>query len=66
MLMKAKPLDPIVSEFATEDEAASYEGWFRAKVQASLDDQRPSVPYDEAMARLRSTIEAIKPKRKRA
>jgi hypothetical protein len=27
---------PIVSEFETEEQAASYDRWFRAKVQASL------------------------------
>ncbi|MGZ7457775.1 type II toxin-antitoxin system RelB family antitoxin [Pseudomonas sp. Ma2-10] len=31
-------LSPIVSEFETEEQAASYDHWFRAKVQASLDD----------------------------
>ena len=51
-----KPLDPIISEFATEEQAASHDHWFRAKVQASLDDPRPSIPHDEAMARIRKTI----------
>lgn len=62
--MKIKPLDPIISEFATEEQATSYDRWFRAKVQASLDDPRPSVPHDEAMARIRATIDAAKRKRK--
>ncbi|WLG85177.1 hypothetical protein PSH97_01220 [Pseudomonas cucumis] len=26
----------------------AYEAWFRAQVQASLDDPRPSIPNDEA------------------
>jgi len=30
--MKTKPLDPIISEFATEEQAASYDRWFRAFV----------------------------------
>ncbi|WP_256578734.1 hypothetical protein [Pseudomonas sp. NS1(2017)] len=40
------PLSPIVSEFETEEQAASYDRWFRAKVQASIDDPRPSIPHD--------------------
>lgn len=62
--MKIKTLDPIISEFVTEEQATSYDRWFRAKVQASLDDPRPSVPHDEAMARIRATIDAAKRKQK--
>jgi hypothetical protein len=54
--MTAK-LDPIVSEFETEDQAVRYERWFRDEVNASLADPRPDVPHDEAMARIRATIE---------
>lgn len=61
-----KPLDPIISEFATEEHAASYDRWFRSKVQASLDDPRPSVPHDEAMARIRRAIDETVPQQKRA
>ncbi|MFA5663448.1 stability determinant [Castellaniella sp.] len=51
-------LSPIVSEFETEEQAASHDRWFRAKVQASRDDPRPSVPHDEAMARIRQKLAA--------
>lgn len=51
-------LSPIESEFATAEEAEAYDRWFRAKVQASLDDQRPSIPHDQVMATLREIIEA--------
>lgn len=51
-------LSPIVSEFETEERAASYDRWFRAKVQASRDDPRPSIPHDEAMARSRQKLAA--------
>ena len=54
--MKTKPLDPIISEFATEEQAASYDRWLRAKVQASLDDPRPSVPHDQVMAEMDAII----------
>lgn len=51
-------LSPIESEFATAGEAEAYDRWFREKVQASLDDHRPSAPHDEVMAKLREIIEA--------
>ena len=50
-------LSPIVSEFATEEEAAAYDAWFRAKVEASLADTRPGVPHNVAMARVTKIIE---------
>lgn len=49
---------PIESEFAKVEEAEAYDRWFREKVQASLDDQRPSAPHDEVMAKLLEIIEA--------
>jgi len=49
---------PIKSEFATPEEAAAYDRWFRAKVQASLDDQRPTRSHEQVMATLRKIIEA--------
>jgi hypothetical protein len=52
--------DPIISEFETQSQAESYDRWFRAKVQASLADTRPRVPHDQAMARVRQTLEAAK------
>jgi len=51
-----KELDPIVSEFETEVQAASYDRWLRAKVQAAVDDPGELIPHDEAMARVRETI----------
>ncbi len=53
-------LSPIVSEFATEEDAAAYDKWLRAKVKSSLADPRPSVPHDEAMATVRAIIEKRK------
>ncbi|CAI1910721.1 Uncharacterised protein [Serratia entomophila] len=50
-------LSPIVSEFETQEQADSYERWFRAKVHAALDDPRPGIPHDEAMATLDRLLE---------
>jgi len=49
-------LDPIVSEFATTEEAEAYDVWFRNKVQEALADPRPPIPHDEAVARLDAVL----------
>ncbi len=60
-------LDPIVSEFATDEEAEAHDKWFRAQVQAALDDKdEPCIPHKEVMARAREVIEKAVEKRKRA
>jgi hypothetical protein len=48
---------PIVSEFETTEKAEAYEEWLRAKVAASLADDSPSVPHDEAMNAAHKAIE---------
>ena len=55
-------LTPIESEFATTEEAAAYDAWFRAQVEASVADPRPAIPHDQVMAELRALIEAKKAK----
>ncbi|MEX3776891.1 antitoxin [Pseudomonas sp. MYb118] len=42
----------------TEEQVASYDRWFRAKVQSSIDDPRPSIPHDQVMAEIRALIES--------
>jgi hypothetical protein len=54
----ATPLDPLISEFDTAEEAEAYDLWFRAEVQASIDDPRPSIPHDQVMAEMHELIEA--------
>ena len=48
---------PIVSEFESAEQEASYLRWLEAKVAKSRADPRPPVPHDEAMARVRQTLE---------
>lgn len=50
-------LSPIVSEFETEEQAASYDRWFRAKVQEAIDSTKPRLPHDEAMAKVQAALE---------
>jgi len=56
-------LDPRVSEFETDEKAASYDRWFRAKVQEAIDSKKPRLPHDEAMARVDRLLEARRKKR---
>jgi hypothetical protein len=53
-------LDPIVSEFETQEQADNYDRWFRVKVQEALDDSRPSVPHDEVMRRMEERFAALR------
>ena len=59
-------LSPIVSEFETEEQAASHDLWFRAQVRASLDDPRPSIPHDEVMAEMDAIIAEAEQRRNQA
>ena len=57
-------LSPIVSEFETQEQADSYDRWFRAKVKASLDDPRPGIPHDQVMADMEAIIEQAEARRR--
>lgn len=59
MAMTENKLDPRVSEFETQEQAESYDRWFRARVEAALKNDRPRIPHDEAMARVVATIERV-------
>jgi hypothetical protein len=50
-------LSSSVSGFETEEHAASYDCWFRAKVRASIDDPLPNDSHDQVMADMRALIE---------
>lgn len=49
-------LSPIVSEFETDEQAISYDRWFRAKVAASLADTDPSLPHEQVKAQTAEII----------
>ena len=51
-------LSPIVSEFETQEAADSYDAWFRAKVQESRDDPRPTIPHDVVMSKMRALLKS--------
>ncbi|MDF3917843.1 stability determinant [Salinicola salarius] len=53
-------LDPRISEFETQEQADSYDRWFRDRVQRSLDDSRSSIPHDDVIAEMRALLESKK------
>jgi hypothetical protein len=59
-------LSPFYSDFESEEEAESYDRWFRAEVQHALDDPSPGIPHDEAMAMLDQMLEEMRRKRRSA
>jgi hypothetical protein len=54
-----KVLDPIVSEFPTQEEADAYDLWFKAKVKEALDDPRTCIAHDQAMSQIDALIAQI-------
>ncbi len=51
-------LDPIVSEFDTEEDAEAYDKWFREQVEAALaEPDEDNIPHDVVMAGVRAIIE---------
>ena len=50
-------LDPIISEFETDEDEAAYDAWFRAQVEAALASTKERIPHEQVMARVRATIE---------
>ncbi|HAV51469.1 MAG TPA: stability determinant [Brevundimonas sp.] len=51
-------LDPIVSEFATTEEAEAHDAWVRAKVEQSLAAPGPDIPHDQVMAEIQAMLDA--------
>ncbi len=45
-------LSPMVSEFETDEQAASYDRWFREQVEAGLNSTKPLLTHDQAIARI--------------
>ena len=56
-------LDPIISEFETEEQAASYDHWSRAKVQEAIDSKKPRIPHDQVMAEMDALISQAEARR---
>lgn len=50
-------LTPIESEFATSEDAAAHDAWFRAKVERAMASTAPGIPHDEVMAKMQAIID---------
>jgi hypothetical protein len=55
-------LTPIESEFATSEDAAAYDAWFRAKVERAMTSDTPSIPHAEVMAMAQAILDKHKPR----
>jgi hypothetical protein len=53
-------LSPLVSEFETAEQEASYTAWLQAKVAASLADPRPAIPHDEVERRMAERLAQLR------
>jgi hypothetical protein len=49
-------LDPIVSEFESDEAAEAYDVWFRAQVEAALAETGPGIPHEQVMAEIRKML----------
>ena len=56
-LLHMAELTPIEFEFATSEDAAAHNAWFRAKVERAMTSEGPGIPHDRVMAPMRATIE---------
>lgn len=51
-------LDPIISEFDTEEDAEAYDNWFREQVEAGLaESDENNVPHEEVMRKAQAIID---------
>ena len=57
--------DPIVSEFASSEDEAAYDAWFRAKVERAMASNKPLVPHDRVMAMAQAIIDKHRPQQTR-
>ena len=58
-------LFPIVSHFDTEEEEASHDQWFRAKVEEAMRSGKPRLPHDAAMIKVQALLDERRKERER-
>ncbi len=56
---------PLVSEFESAEQEASYTAWLKAKVAASLADPRPAIPHDEVERRMAERLQRLRDRAER-
>lgn len=65
-MTESKKLDPIVSEFETQEEAEAYDRWFRQQVQEALDNPGALTPHDAVMAEMDEVIAKAAARKRKA
>ncbi|HBP29722.1 MAG TPA: antitoxin [Advenella kashmirensis] len=50
---------PHVSKFSTQ-EADNHDRWFRAEIQAAINDPHPSIPHDQIRTKMHTRIAELK------
>ena len=50
-------LSPVVSQFDTEEQEASHDQWFRAKVEEAMRSEKPRLPHDAAMVKVQAMLD---------
>lgn len=58
--MNTVALDPKISQFETQEQADSYDRWFRAKVQEAIDSKNPRIPHDEVIRRMNERLAKLR------
>ena len=48
---------PSPAKYATSEDAAAYDAWFRAKVERAMTSTEPGTPHDIVMAEMQAIIE---------
>lgn len=61
-----KNLSPLVSEFETQEQAESYDRWYREKVDAAMHSTHAVSSHDDVIGGARKIINEIKARRKLA
>jgi hypothetical protein len=51
-------LDPIISEFETDEDADAYDKWFREQVEAALKETGAGIPHEQVMAEAQALLDA--------
>ena len=58
-------LSSIVFQIDTEEQGASHDPWFRAKVEEAMRSKKPRPPHDAAMVKVQALLEERRKKRER-
>ena len=53
---------PVEPNFAALANAASYDAWFRAKVEKAMTSTEPGIPHDQVIAMVQEIIEQHRPR----